>query len=180
MDEYEFVCRSPDRPNNFYSVYPRTDIESDLRSIIDTLKELKNATPRVIVYCRSLDMCPNLYAHFHFELGDMSYYPPGSNKISDNHLFGMFCASVPEHNKDVILKSLSKSDGVVRVVFANVALGMGIDLKDVNTIIHYGSPQSIEDYFQESGRGDRSGSNAQSLVYWKPSDCPRRKELISN
>jgi len=34
-----------------------------------------------------------------------------------------------------------------------VALGMGINLRDVNTIIHYGAPHSIEDYFQESGRG---------------------------
>ena len=109
----------------------------------------------------------------------MSYYPPGSNKISDNRLFGMFHASTPEHNEDVILKSLCKSDGVVRVVFATVALGMGIDLMDVNTIIHYGAPQRIEDYFQESGRGGRSGSNARSIMYWKPSDCPLRKELIS-
>ena len=59
----------------------------------------------------------------------------------------MFHASTPKHNKDIILKSLCKSDGVVQVVFATVALGMVIDLKDVNTIIHYGAPQSIEDYF---------------------------------
>lgn len=31
----------------------------------------------------------------------------------------------------------AKSDGVVRVMFATVALGMEIGLKDVNTIIHY-------------------------------------------
>ena len=76
-------------------------IESDLKFVVESLKELKNTTPRVIVYSRSLDMCANLYAHFHFELGDMSYYPPRSNKISDNRLFGMFHASTPEH-RDVI------------------------------------------------------------------------------
>ena len=41
--------------------------------------------------------------------------------------------------------------GTVRVVFASVAVGMGIDLHGVNTIIHYGAPSSIEDYFQASG-----------------------------
>ena len=179
MNEYEFVCCSPDRPNIFYEVFPRTDIENDLQHVVESLKELKNTAPRMLVYCRSLDMCANLYAHFHFELGDNSYYPPQSDKISDNRLFGMFHASTPDHNKDVILKSLSKSDGVVRVVFATVALGMGIDLRDVNTIIHYGAPHSIEDYFQESGRGGRSGGNAKSIVYWKPSDCPLRKQLMS-
>ena len=99
--------------------------------------------------------------------------------MSDNRLFGMFHASSLDHNKDVILKSLSKSNGVVRVVFATVALGTGIDLKDVNTIIHYGAPHSIEDYFQESGRGGRSGGNAKSIIYCKPSDCPLRKQLMS-
>ena len=42
--------------------------------------------------------------------------------------------------------------GTVRVVFASVAMGMGIDLHGVVTIIHYGAPSSIEDYFQGSGR----------------------------
>ena len=40
--------------------------------------------------------------------------------------------------------------GTVRVVFAGVAMGMGIDLHGVDTIIHYGAPSSIEDYFQAS------------------------------
>ena len=42
--------------------------------------------------------------------------------------------------------------GTVRVVFASVAIGMGIDLHGVDTIIHYGAPSNIEDYFQASGR----------------------------
>ena len=89
----------------------------------------------------------------------------------------MFHANTPQH-KDVILSNLSRPDGVVRVVFATVALGMGINLRDVNTIIHYGAPQSIEDYFQESGRGGRSSDPAWSVVYWKPIDC-RVKKLSS-
>ena len=88
----------------------------------------------------------------------------------------MFHACTPQHNKDIILQSLLKSDGVVRVVFATIALGMGVNLQDVNTIVHYGAPRSIEDYFQESGRGGRSGKNARSVIYWKPSDCKIRKE----
>ena len=64
----------------------------------------------------------------------MSYHPVGSEKISDNRLFGMFHASTPEYNKAVILRSLGSPDGVVRIVFATVALGMGVDLRDVNTV----------------------------------------------
>ena len=179
MVECEFVCTSPDRPNIFYEVHPRVDIDTDMVSVVQSLKDLRSKAPRVVIYCRSLDMCANLYAHFLYELGDESYYPLGADKVSDNRLFGMFHANTPEHNKEVILKSLSQPDGVVRVVFATVALGMGIDLRDVDTIIHYGGMQSIDDYFQESGRGGRSGWSACSIVFWKPVDCPKRKELLS-
>ena len=33
-------------------------------------------------------------------------------------------------------------------MFASVAMGMGIDLHGVDTIIHYCAPSSMEDYFQ--------------------------------
>ena len=58
------------------------------------------------------------------------YHPLGADKVSDNRLFGIFHANTPEHNKEVILKSLDDPNGVVRVVFATVALGMGINLQD--------------------------------------------------
>ncbi len=142
------VSVSPDRPNIFYGVEIRTDIESDFSDLIVSLRQNQVQTPRVIVYCRSLNMCADLYAHFHFELGSSSYYPDHAPHVSDNRLFSTFHACTPQYNKDVILKSL----GVVRVVSATVALGMGIDLKDINSVIHYGAPGSIvEDYFQESG-----------------------------
>lgn len=170
------VSVSPDRPNIFYRVKPRTDIELDLNELLDSLRENQVQTPRVMIYCRSLDMCSSLYAHFHFELGSASYWPSGAAELSDNRLFGMFHACTPQHNKDVILKSLMIPDGTVRVVFATVALGMGINMQGVNTVIHYGAPRSIEDFFQESGRGGRSGDRAQATIYWKKVDCPIRKE----
>ena len=41
----------------------------------------------------------------------------------------------------------------------------------VDTIIHYGAPSSIEDYFQASGRRGQSGDSAYSIVYRTPNDC---------
>lgn len=170
------VTASPNRPNIYYDVKPRTDTDADFQFLIDSLREKTILTPRVLVYCQSLDTCADLYAHFHYELGETSYYPPGSPHVSDHRLFGMYHADTPQYNKDVILKSFLVPDGVVRVVFATIALGMGINLLDVNTVVHYGAPRSIEDYFQESGRGGRSGGDAVSTVYWKPVDCPVRQQ----
>ena len=60
----------------------------------------------------------------------------------------MFHASTPQHSKDIIMRGLQDCHGILRVVFASVAMEMGIDLHGVNTTIHYGAPSSIEDYFQ--------------------------------
>lgn len=106
MNGCDFVCASPDRPNICYEVCHRTDIENDMCSLVTSFKECNKKAPRVIIYCRTLNMCADLYAHFHYELEDASYYPPGAEKISDNRLFGMFHSNTKQYNKDVVLKSL--------------------------------------------------------------------------
>ena len=100
-------------------------------------------------------ICADLFSRFSYEMGKSQYYPPSAPELSENHLFGMFHASTPQRSKDVIMGSLQ--DCHVRVVFASVAMGMGIDLHGVDAIIHYGAPISIEDYFQASGRRWQSG-----------------------
>ena len=71
---------------------------------------------------------------------------------------------------------MQKPDGVVRVVFVTVALGMGVNFTSLNKTIHYGAPSTIEDYFQESGHVGRSGEQGKSIVFWKPSDAPNYKD----
>ena len=65
------------------------------------------------------------------------------------------------------------------VVFATVALGMGVNFVGLNRIIHYAAPKSIEDYFQELGGAGRSGSMAKSTIFWQPCDAPLRKDLTN-
>ena len=124
-------------------------------------------------------MCADLYSHFLYTLGNKSYYPLGSKEISDNHYFGMFHSNTSSHNKGVILNSMTRADGVVRVVFATMALGMGVNFVNLHTIIHYGAPRSLEDYFQESGRAGRDGELSTSTIYWCPKDAPSRKRIES-
>ena len=88
----------------------------------------------------------------------------------------MYHANTSAHNKAVIQASIQDPHGVVRVVFATVALGMGINLVGVNTTIHFGAPTCIEDYFQESWHAERSGDQAKSIIFWKAADVPLRKD----
>lgn len=179
MYDSEFVFTSPDRPNIFYEVRPRTDIDYDMKPFVCSLKKHLVEAPRVIVYCQSLNLCADLFGHFMAELGDDVYYPAGAEKVLANRLIGMFHSRTTAHNKDVLLQSLTTTGGTVRIVFATTALGMGVHMADVTTIVHYGAPGSIDDYFQSSGRGGRGGrcgSEAFSIVFWIPRDCPLKKD----
>ena len=83
------------------------------------------------------------------------------------------------------MSSLSETDSVLRVMFATMALGMGVDFKSLDYIIHYGAPRSLEDYIQESSRAGRDHQQSRSRIYWKPVEAPvyadqsvhRNKEL---
>ena len=45
----------------------------------------------------------------------------------------------------------------MRVVVATIAFGMGLDSPNVHKIIHWGAPDKIAMYIQETGRGGRDG-----------------------
>lgn len=179
MNGCKTISVSPNRPNICYCVKDRTNIDTDFDPIIEDLKNNSVHANRVIVYCRSLNMCADLYSHFLYTLGNKSYSPPGSEEISDNRLFGMFHSNTSSHIKEVILDSMTRADGVVRVVFATMALGMGVNFVNLHTIVHYGAPRSLEDYFQESGRAGRDGEPSTSTIYWCPKDAPSRKKIES-
>lgn len=58
----------------------------------------------------------------------------------------------------------------IRVVVATSAFGMGVDKSDVELIIHYQLTESIEQYYQETGRAGRDGKQAYTYILYNSSD----------
>ncbi len=74
-------------------------------------------------------------------------------------------------------KQASWTLGETRVIVATNAFGMGIDKPDVRFVIHWDIPDSLENYFQESGRVGRDNKPASAVLLFSPADKSR---LIDN
>ncbi len=68
--------------------------------------------------------------------------------------------------------------GRIRVVCATNAFGMGIDRPDVEAVVHFEIPGSLEAYYQEIGRGGRDGRPAQATLLWNYVDVRTREYFI--
>ena len=77
----------------------------------------------------------------------------------------MYHAHLPANFKDNIVKEFSGKMSKIRILISTVAFGMGIDVRDIKRIIHWGPPNTVEEYWQEVGRCCRDGSQGEAIMY---------------
>jgi ATP-dependent DNA helicase RecQ len=70
-------------------------------------------------------------------------------------------------------------EGEVKVIISTIAFGMGID-QIVKCVIIFGSPSSIEEYYQQIGRGGRDGLSCETILYFDYSSLLIAKHMLRN
>ncbi len=69
------------------------------------------------------------------------------------------------------------NEGDIKVIISTIAFGMGID-QVVRCVIIFGCPSSIEEYYQQIGRGGRDGLPCETILYFDMANFMRTKSML--
>ncbi|MCQ2583352.1 MAG: RecQ family ATP-dependent DNA helicase [Treponema sp.] len=108
----------------------------------------------MIIFCGTRDKAEDMAQELNvcFGRGSAKFYHAGLSK----------------EEKEFVEKWFFESkDGVL---CATCAYGMGVDKKDIKTVVHLQAPGTAEAYIQEAGRGGRDGSVAKAILLWSLED----------
>ncbi|MFA5818762.1 MAG: ATP-dependent DNA helicase RecQ [Bacteroidales bacterium] len=152
--EKNVLRTSFDRKNISYLV---RKVEDKGTYLIKTLQKAKGSG---IVYVRSRKRCK--------EVAELLV----ANGIGSD----FYHAGLPDELRDK--KQAAWTTGETRVIVSTNAFGMGIDKSEVRFVIHWDIPDSIENYFQESGRAGRDNKPAFAVLLYSPADKSRLIDTI--
>ena len=145
-EQVNLITGNPDRVNLYYRVVQTLSIDRETASIANILKK------PLLIFCRSRTDT-EITARFLrrvLESKDIFFYHAGLEKEEKNNVEKWFFNSK------------------TGILVATCAYGMGIDKPDIRTVIHRNTPQSVEAYLHEAGRGGRDGDISEAVLLFDP------------
>ena len=88
-----------------------------------------------------------------------------------------FHAGIDPKEKREIIEAFV--EGLIPVICATNAFGMGIDKENIRLVLHFNMPGSLENYIQEAGRAGRDLRPARCILLYDPEDATLQFQMGS-
>ena len=145
--------QSFERPNISYSAFL---VDSKVNKLLEVVENVSGSS---IVYCSSRK-----------QTKELAYLLNLKNMVADYYHAGL----TQQIRTD---KQLSWISNHTRIMVCTNAFGMGIDKPDVRTVIHFDTPDCLENYYQEAGRAGRDGKKAYAVLIYHKENLDNLKAL---
>lgn len=148
-----------EHPQVFRNSFERSNIHYRVGHAEDKMGEIKkilsDPNESVIIYCRSRSKTELMSQQLKRWGYKASYYHGGlEGSLKKQRLVDWKAETTP-------------------IMVATSAFGMGIDKSNVRKVIHLMMPESMEAYYQETGRAGRDGIDSTAILLVHPSDKTR-------
>jgi ATP-dependent DNA helicase RecQ len=158
MDDPNIFISSFNRDNLYYEIRPKVNKDNAIKSIIHFIKTSKGKSG--IIYVQSRKSTEEIAKVLNVNGIKAAAYHAGLDAKTRTQV-----------QDDFLMEE-------VEVIVATIAFGMGIDKPDVRFVIHYDIPKSIENYYQETGRGGRDGLKGDCLAFYSYKDILKLEKFL--
>lgn len=180
-----FIVANPDRPNIYLEIRRRLPNIKKYEKYDEILKEIGSeilvklaAYPVTLVYCDNLESVGYSYMYIYQLLGLNAYC--GKEAIPENRIVAQYHKDYATRMKNFIVHEITKPNPTIRLIFATVALGMGLNAPSVTRVIHFRPPTTLEKYLQEIGRAGRTGLPSQAIMYYNNNDIAQNRKGLDS
>lgn len=146
-----------DRPNLMIRINGKTNVDRQIDNFLEKHKDQSG-----IIYAATRKTVDSL----HERLTKAGYKP------------GKYHAGLSDDERRDALHDFIHDKSTLMV--ATVAFGMGINKPDIRFILHHDMPKTIEQYYQEIGRGGRDGLAAECLMLYSGRDLMTYRSFLSD
>ena len=167
MEKPVLIRLPPDRINIKYVVQPCPNLTEFCSQLTAKLMLKQARTPKTVIFCRSLQNCANMFAMMKRMLGRNIMEPPGTEVGLQARLIDVFTAVSTTEMKDMVLDTFKNFDTNLRLLICTTAFGLGVECPDIERVINWGTPNTLEELVQETGRGGRDGRQVEAILYAK-------------
>ncbi len=158
MRDVNVFISSFNRDNLFYEIRPKINRDQTVREIVQFVKAMP--TKSGIIYVQARKTTEEL----------AKILQVNGIKAAPYHA-GLDAKVRTKVQDDFLMEE-------IEVIVATIAFGMGIDKPDVRFVIHYDIPKSIENYYQETGRGGRDGLEGKCLAFYSYKDILKLEKFL--